>query len=230
MQKVAIITGGSKGIGFALCHQFLKEGFLVVSISRSLGQLEELIPQYDKYLKTLFYDFSKKEEVLKCAEQIMKEYSQIDVLVNNAGVFIPGKISEEQDDAFELQMALNVAAPYYFTKKILSLLEKTPYSYIFNICSTASITAYINGGSYCISKHALLGFSRVLREDCKSKKINVSAILPGATLTDSWNGTDLPKERFIRPEDIASIIYTSWLNRAFSCTEEIIIRPCLGDI
>lgn len=98
------------------------------------------------------------------------------------------------------------------------------------MCSTASIVPYVNGGSYCISKFALLGMSRVLREEMKPFGVKVTAVLPGATLTASWDGTDLPKERFMQPEDVAEAIWTAYSLSPNSVLEELLIRPQLGDI
>lgn len=230
MQKTAVITGGSKGIGKAICEKLLNNGFKVISVSRSIENVQDLINTYKENFIPLNYDFENKEEVLACANEIKQMVSSIDILVNNAGVFIPGKSLEEVEGAYEKQMALNIAAPYYFTRGLIGLLEKVDFSYIFNICSTASITPYINGGSYCISKHALLGFTKVLRQECIEKRINVSAVLPGATLTDSWHGTDLPDDRFIKPSDIAEVIFAAWTIKDSACMEEILIRPTKGDL
>lgn len=230
MQKTAVITGGSKGIGKAICEKLLKNGFKVISVSRTSKNVQDLISNYPENFISLNYDFENKKEVLLCANEIQKLVSSIDILVNNAGVFIPGKTLEEEEGAYEKQMALNIGAPYYFTRSLVYLLEKVDLSYIFNICSTASITPYINGGSYCISKHALLGFTKVLRQECIEKRINVSAVLPGATLTDSWHGTDLPEERFIKPSNIADVIFAAWTIKDSACMEEILIRPIKGDL
>ncbi|HEY1046042.1 MAG TPA: SDR family oxidoreductase [Bacteroidia bacterium] len=229
MQYTAVITGGSKGIGLALTEKFLIEGFNVVCISRSQGETERLQEMHGDRLLCLFADLSVKSEIIKVGEEIKSRYKTIDVLVNNAGRFFPGSVSEEEDGVFEMQMALNVGSAYHLTRNLLPIL-KGRSSYIFNICSTASIVPYINGGSYCISKHALLGFSKVLREEMKTVGVRVSSVLPGATLTDSWSEVDLPESRFIRTTDIASAIWFAWLVRENTVMEEILLRPIEGDI
>jgi short-subunit dehydrogenase len=102
--------------------------------------------------------------------------------------------------------------------------------HIFNMCSVASIRAYSNGGSYAISKFALLGFSKCLREELKGKGIRVTAVMPGATRTASWDGVNLPDERFMKIEDVAESVYAAFSLSSRSVVEEIIIRPQLGDI
>lgn len=229
MQYTAVITGGSKGIGLALTEKFLIEGFNVVCISRTQGETERLQEMHGDRLLCLFADLSIKAEIIKVGEEIKSRFKSIDVLVNNAGRFFPGSVSLEEDGVFEMQMALNVGCAYHMTRNLLPIL-KGRSSYIFNICSTASIVPYINGGSYCISKHALLGFSKVLREEMKTEGVRVSSVLPGATLTDSWSGVNLPESRFMRTNDIASAIWFAWLVRENTVMEEILLRPIEGDI
>jgi short-subunit dehydrogenase len=102
--------------------------------------------------------------------------------------------------------------------------------HIFNISSIAGITAYNNGGSYSITKHAMQGFSKCLREEMKPFGIKVTTILPGATLTASWAGVNLPPERFIKSEDVAEMIFSCYQLSPSAVVEELLIRPQLGDI
>ena len=90
--------------------------------------------------------------------------------------------------------------------------------------------AYPNGGSYAIAKFALLGFSKCLRAEVKTFGIRVTAIMPGATFTDSWQGTSHPQDRFMKPEDVADTVYAAYSLSRHSVVEEIIIRPQLGDL
>ena len=230
MQKVALVTGGSKGIGFSIVEKFLENGFHVIAISRTMGQLNRLMDKHSNSLEFMEADLSAKEEVYKVIDSLKQKMTRLDVLVNNAGVFIPGKISEERDHDYELQMALNVSAAYYLTKAFIPVLKQNQDAYIFNICSTASINAYENGASYCISKHALLGMSKVLRKELMNDGVMVSSILPGATLTDSWAGVDLPASRFMKTSSISDAIWFAWENRENCVLEEILLRPRLGDI
>ncbi len=96
-----------------------------------------------------------------------EQIGELDILVNNAGCFIPGKISEEPDGVLEKLMDTNLYSAYYLTRGLLPLLKKSNKGHIFNMCSVASILPYENGGSYSITKYALLGFSKCLREELK---------------------------------------------------------------
>ena len=230
MQKIAVVSGGSKGIGISIVEKLLKEGFYVFAIARSRGELGRLFDVYPQQLQHVVADLSIKTEVYKSIDEIKSKISHIDILVNNAGVFMPGKLSEERDQDYELQMALNVSAAYYLSKAFIPMMKINKDAYIFNICSTASIMAYENGASYCISKHALLGMSKVLRKELVHDGISVSSILPGATLTDSWAGSELPESRFMKTSSISEALWFAWTNRENCVLEEILLRPRLGDI
>ena len=182
--------------------------------------------------KSFYYsaiDVSQKAEVLAFAKEVSAKFQVIDVLVNNAGVFLPGGVTEEADGTFETLINTNMASAYHITRALLPNIQHSGRAHIFNICSTASTMAYVNGGSYCISKFAMLGFSKVLREELKTKKIKVTAVMPGATYTDSWSGSDLPPERFIDPADVARSVFDCY-SLTTAVVEELIIRPQLGDI
>lgn len=230
MQRIAVVSGGSKGIGLAIVKKLLAEGFKVFSISRSEGELKILKNMHPEDLVIVQADLSLKSEVLKSATYIIEQATYIDILVNNAGIFVPGEMHSETDDTFELQMSLNLNASYYLSKALIPLMKTTGNAYLFSICSTASIMAYSNGGSYCISKHALLGMTKVLRKELMPFGIAVSAILPGATLTDSWKGSDLPVDRFMQTDTISDALWFAWQNRANAVMEEILLRPFLGDL
>jgi short-subunit dehydrogenase len=102
--------------------------------------------------------------------------------------------------------------------------------HIFNMCSVASEKAYPNGGSYSISKFALLGFSKNLREELKPKGIKVTSILPGATWSDSWAGFEGPEERLMQARDVAEVVLAALRMSASAVMEDIVLRPQLGDL
>jgi short-subunit dehydrogenase len=228
-----LVTGGTKGIGRAIIELFAGKGFDIFTCARNADELGALVESINsKYpsvkIRAEVCDMAEKKEV----ESLLNKFDLedgLDVLVNNAGIFLPGSIESEQDGVFEMTMNINIAGPYYLTRIMLPLLRKKRSAHIFNLCSTASIRAYPNGGSYCISKFALLGFSKVLREELKDTGIKVTAVLPGPTLTDSWAGTGLPTERFMKAEEIAEAIYNAY-NMKSVIVEEILMRPQAGDI
>jgi hypothetical protein len=235
MNKLIVVTGGTKGIGRAIIEKFSSRGFDVVTCARNLKDLELLkaaIQQVNKtsqvYIRQT--DMSDKNQVNAFCVFAKKLNRPIDVLVNNAGYFLPGEIVAEPDGTLENMINANVYSAYYATRGLAPQMIQHKSGHIFNMCSIASIKAYTNGGSYAISKFALLGFSKCLREELKEFGIRVTAIMPGATKTASWEGVDIPDERFMKVEDVADTIYSAYALSARSVVEEIIIRPQLGDI
>ncbi|MFT5570285.1 MAG: short-subunit dehydrogenase, partial [Cyclobacteriaceae bacterium] len=154
----------------------------------------------------------------------------IEVLVNNTGQFIPGAILEEQEGVLEQMMSTNLYSAYHMSRAVVPNMKERNKGHIFNICSIASFHAYPNGGSYSITKFAMYGMSKVLREELKSESIRVTAVMPGATYTASWEGVDLPEDRLMPSEDIAKMIFATFSLSPRSVVEDLVIRPQLGDL
>ncbi len=234
MNKTLVVTGGTKGIGKAIIKMFWKNGFDVITCARNENDfvvLKDSLPK-NPLQKILFFkaDVAIKTSVVAFADFIKNNTSQVDVLINNAGYFVPGQIHNEADGTLEDMMNTNLYSAYHLSRELLKIMIPLQKGHIFNICSVASITPYANGGSYCITKYAMLGMSKVLREELKSFQIRVTSVLPGATHTDSWAGSELPEERFIKADDLANLIYATYTLSENSVVEEIIIRPMLGDL
>lgn len=233
-KPLVIVTGGTKGIGRATLTAFGQEGYDLVTCSRNSNDLTSLQTNMKDSLgvtvNALKADLSKQEDIIRFADYIESLKQPISALINNAGLFLPGEMLSEPDDALALQMNTNVYSVYHLSRRIIPLMMQQKAGHIFNICSTASNTAYTNCGSYCISKFALYGFSKVLREELKPHGIRVSSVLPGATLTDSWAGTELPEDRLMPPEDVATMILSSFKLSPRAVVEDIVIRPMLGDL
>jgi short-subunit dehydrogenase len=234
MNKLIVVTGGTKGIGRAIAEKFASQNFDVVVSARNQPELDllknDLVKKFGVSVFVQSVDMSKKDAVAKFSAFILSLNRTIDVLINNAGYFIPGEISEEKDGTLESMIESNLYSAYNMTRGVVRKMKETRTGHIFNMCSIASIEAYPNGGSYAISKFALLGFSKCLREELKSHAIRVTAVMPGATRTASWEGTDLPDERFMSAEDVAESVFGAYSLSPRSVVEEILIRPQLGDI
>lgn len=233
--KNIVVSGASKGIGLAIAEAFASKGFNIAICSRNEADLKAVKGDIEGRFpgsKVIYQatDMADKKQVLAFAEMVKASFSKIDILVNNAGVFIPGTIQEEEEGILEQMMNTNLYSAYNLTRALLPGLIEKKSGHIFNICSTASIMAYENGGSYCISKFAMLGFSKVLRSELKEKGIRVTSILPGATFTASWEGVDIPQERFMKASDIAEALLSAYELSDRTVVEEMILRPQLGDL
>lgn len=231
----AIITGASKGIGRAIACLLAEKGFDLIVCARgkkALDDLEKEISQINPVVKfhSLQADLSTTEGGVAFGRFCLDVCPSIDILINNAGIFIPGEIHKEEPGILEKLMHTNLYSAYYLTKVLLPKMIQDQHGHIFNMCSVASIKAYPNGGSYSISKFALLGLTRVLREELKEKGIKVTAIIPGATWSDSWQGVELPEIRLMEARDVALSILNAYQLSPQAVVEEIVLRPILGDL
>lgn len=232
--KIIVITGASKGLGRAIAEQFAAAGNTLLVCSRSELQLykmmEDILLEYPQCtIKAMPCDMSIKDEVLAFAKWCL-QYGTPNIIVNNAGQFLPGSIHNEEDGLLEQMIQTNLYSAYHFTRALLPQMIERKTGSIFNICSIASLQAYANGGSYSISKYALLGFSKNLREELKPYGIKVSAVMPGAAFTDSWAGSGINPERIMEANDVAKMIFAASQLSPQAVMEDIILRPQLGDL
>lgn len=230
-----VITGASRGLGKAMAGKFASAGYHLYLGARN----EELLSATAKELKALQQDivvetktadFSQRSGVDAFAQWILDKKIKIDILVNNAGTFMPGSVYNEAEGTLETMMTVNMYSAYHLTRALLPGMMKEKQGHIFNICSIASLKAYANGGAYSISKFALLGFSKNLREEMRNYGIKVTAVLPGAAYTDSWAGSGIDPKRLMEANDIAEMVFAASRLSASACVEEIVVRPQLGDL
>lgn len=234
--KNAVITGATKGIGKAILLMLAKEGWNVVFCSRTDKEGSDLNSQLqseypNQAFKFLVCDISHKEQIESFGSEVLSFFNnEVDLLVNNGGVFLPGEIINESEGNLELMMNTNLYSAYHLTRLLVPSMKVKAKGHIINMCSVASLKAYPNGGSYSISKFALLGFSKVLREELKTSGIKVTSLMPGATWSDSWAGVDLPEERLMQADDIAEIVKCAISLSSAATLEDIVVRPQLGDL
>jgi short-subunit dehydrogenase len=233
MQNI-VITGGSKGMGKAMAEKFAaaKNNIFICSrnekeLAKTAGEINEKHPGSVEYFSA---DLSDKNAVLKFADWLLKKNMPIDILINNAGSFVPGSVYNEADGNLEKMMNVNLFSAYHLTRALLPNMMKNKSGHIFNISSIAALKAYNNGGSYSISKFAMMGFSINLREEMKPFHIKVTTVYPGAVYTSSWEGANVLPERIMEVEDIANMIFAASLLSPQACVEDIVIRPLSGDL
>lgn len=231
----AIVTGATKGMGRAIARQLAEHHYDLFLCSRSQSELED----FRQELLTIFpslsidvkaTDLGDAQQVKAFVEFVQQNSDQVDVLVNNAGLFLPAAILDEGEDILNRQLAVNVQAPHYLAKVFGGQMKKRRSGHIINISSIAAIHPVKTAGSYTVTKAALLSLTNVLREELMDFGVKVTAILPGSTLTGSWTGTTIPAERFIDPDDIASAVIMCLQASKGGNVDEIIIRPTLGNI
>jgi short-subunit dehydrogenase len=233
--KNIIITGASKGIGKGLAEKYASAGYNLYLCSRNertLKEAAEEISQKYKNIQALTYaaDLRDKVQVKAFGNWVLKQDFCIDILINNAGDFLPGSIYNEEEGLLEKMLEINLFSAYHLTRTLLQKMMEQKSGHIINICSIASLQAYSNGGSYSISKFALMGFSKNLREEMKPHNIKVTSVYPGAVYTSSWFGSGVDPKRIMEVNDIVETVFTISQLSPQACAEDIVIRPQAGDL
>lgn len=232
-KKYAVITGGTKGIGRSLVEIFAKNKYNIITCSRNTDELVKLNNDLEeKYNVDVLFctaDLTQKQDCKKFISLITDTVPHVNILINNAGIFIPTDFLAEDDSVFETTFYANVFAPYYITKALFPLINASN-GHIFTVESIASKKPFANCASYVASKHALHGLTQSIREISKNTNVKITSVLPGATFTSSWAGTDIDPQRILDPDAVAETIYNCVLIKGNAVIEEIIIRPQLGDL
>lgn len=229
-----VITGASRGIGKSIAEHFAAKGANLFLCSRNMDKTlawqQSLMQKYSISISSFNADLSQAEEAKSFATHVLNATNEIDILINNTGIYEPGATYNEPDGQLEKMMNVNVYSAYHLTRALVASMIKRKSGHIFNMCSIASLQAYPNGGSYSISKWALDGFSKNLREELKPFHIKVTSIYPGATLTPSWDEMNIDPKRILEADDVSKMIVAASELSAQACVEDIVIRPQLGDL
>ena len=229
-----VITGASRGIGKELAEHFAREGADLYLCSREMGKTiqwqQALMEQYHVKVVSFNADLGDADDTKAFGEQLLDALDHVDVLINNAGLYQPGSIHNEPDGQLEKMMAVNLFSAYHLTRILVPRMIERKSGHIFNMSSIAALKAYQNGGSYSISKFALTGFSKNLREELMGHGIKVTTVYPGATMTSSWDGSGIDPTRIMESSDIAKMIVAASKLSPQACVEDIVIRPILGDL
>lgn len=219
MNKTALITGATSGIGKATAIELAKENINLILCGRRENRLEDLKTQLSKFtsVHTLSFDVSNKEEVQKAITSLPEKFQQIDILINNAGnAHGLDAIQNGNTDDWDAMLDINVKGLLYVSKQIIPQMIQRKNGHIINIGSTAGKEVYPNGNVYCASKHAVDAISQGMRIDLNGTGVKVGAINPGLVETEfsevRFKGDHEKASKVyqgfepLQPEDIADII------------------------
>ena len=234
MKKKVLITGGSRGIGKAIAQQLAEASHEILLVSRNQQTLKETAEKIasttSAEVKYFVSDVGIPLE-LEALHNFCKESEFYpDVLVLNAGIFIEGSLTEAPIEDFEETLNVNFMSIYRTVNLFMDYLCKHPSPKIILIGSTAAYEPYPIGPLYGVVKWALRGYAINLRKELMSKGVAVTFISPGGTLTDLWEGEDLPENRLLEPSDIGKLVATILTLSDQAVVEELVVRPMLGDI
>lgn len=233
MKKLCVITGGTRGIGFATVQAFLEEGYQVVLFGSRKETVDKALEQLNNPNVEGFYDNITDEQAISERFDSLKEkYGTFDVLINNAGMSDSKPFKDYNIDQFSKVMNLNVTAAYICTKAASDIMKEQGYGVILNTSSMVSLYGQQSGVAYPTSKFAINGFTKSLARELGKFNIRVNAVAPGITETDMVKNlpkemiepliNQIPLKRVGKPEDIANAFVFLASDKASYITGEIL--------
>ncbi len=229
--KTVVITGASSGIGAASALEFAKRGANLALVARTKKKLEELESSLAKFnIKTLICqcDVSQNSQVQKMGDETLDKFGTIDVLVNNAGFAIYGRVSDLTVEQIESQMATNYFGMIYCTKYFLSKMLEKNSGHIVNVASVAASFGLPGIASYCASKFAMLGFSEGLHHELHGTNVGITVVSPIMVRTNFFDGSSFEKMPKYSPTSLsAKTVAKAVVSAATSPRLEIIVPPII---
>ena len=230
-KKIALISGGTSGIGKSLVSIFLNNQIKVVTFSRNKKNLNLLMKEFKNHKDLLCIqgDVTSPRDIKKIFSIIKKRYKKIDFLINNSGLGIRAPVAKLKLNDWKKIIDTNLTGVFLLTKSFLPLLKKD--SLILNIGSIASKIGFPNWSAYCASKFGLKGFTEALREELRPKKIKVVHAEIGPTSTKFWNqikGWKPDKTKMINDSEVALVLFNSITNKKSLNIDEISLMPLGG--
>lgn len=214
--KTAIVTGGGSGIGLAIAEKFCKEGVQTVIIGRNMQRLEDAAAQLGKNAHIISCDLNDLSKIPALVDQVVKQFGQIDVLVNNAGVNMKKPLVDVTDEEFQQVVHTNVNAVFSLSREVAKQMLKQKSGSIILISSMAAQYGLPKVIAYSASKTAIDGMTRAMAVELSPFGIRVNAIAPGFITTDmtdkAFNSDPERKEKAIgrtpmgymgKPQDVA---------------------------
>jgi meso-butanediol dehydrogenase / (S,S)-butanediol dehydrogenase / diacetyl reductase len=231
--KVALVTGASRGIGYASSMALAKEGATVVGTARTasdLAELEKAVAAAGGKAKTVVADVTKSADVASCVKQTIDAFGRIDILVNNAGIGGYRPFLDWTEEDYDRIMSTNAKSTWLFCKEVIPHMLKQGGGNIVNLSSVAGLQGYPSEGIYCMSKFAQVALSQSLDREFYQKNIKVSLVCPGGVETHfaigdgrTYDGANM--KGFSTAEDVAEGVVLAVLPRERSRVVNVILRP-----
>ena len=228
--KVAVVTGGSRGIGLAIARALLQQGAAVAitgtdqsRLDSAAGELKK-IPGAARVLASQA-DVRDAAQVEAMFASVVSELGGADILVNNAGVGVFKPVADTTVDEWHRVIDTNLSGVFYCCHAALPLMKQRGGGWIINISSLASKNAFVNGAAYCASKSALNAFSEALMQEVRYDGIRVAYVLPGSVNTGFGGLSNTKSEWALMPEDVAEVVVDLIAHPSRSLPSRVEIRP-----
>lgn len=207
--KVALITGGSSGIGLEIAKALAQEGVNIAITGRNFDKLESAITTLDQYdidTTAIVCDNKNAEDVKSCVAHVLETFERIDILVNNAGIMKNAPFLETSEELLDELIQTNVYGPFRFMQEVAPIMIRQGQGDIVNMSSMSAVNANANSSAYSATKFALSGMSDSFMREMRPHNIRTFLIHPSAVLTDLIGEPSLEPETMTHPEDIAEVI------------------------
>ena len=231
--KIALVTGASRGIGRASALALSREGAVVVGCARTKSDLDSLRKEIESAggkAHMIECDVTKSASVAACVKETVDKFKRVDILVNNAGIGGYRPFLEWSEEDYDRIMATNTKSTWLFSREVIPHMRKQKGGHIINVASVAGLQGYPSEAIYCASKFAQIGLTQALDREFWQEGIKVSAVCPGGVETHfalgdgRTPGADNLKG-FSTAEDVADAVVLAAIPRARSRIVNIIMRP-----
>jgi 3-oxoacyl-[acyl-carrier protein] reductase len=228
-EKVAVVTGGSRGIGLAIADAFLREGASVVISGSTTGPLDEAVKRLEAThpgrVAGIRADVRRYQDVEGLMSSAVSTFGGLDILINNAGVGVFKPVAETSVDEWHRVLDTNLSGVFYCCHAAIPQMKRRGGGWIINVSSLASKNAFVNGGAYCASKSALNAFSETLMQEVRYDGIRVAYVLPGSVNTGFGGLSNTKSEWALMPDDVARVVVDLVMFPARSLPSRVEIRP-----
>lgn len=228
--KIALVTGGGRGLGEAICRMLAEQGAtaIVADIREELANKVALeIAADGGKAEALRLDVSHANQVKETIRHIITKQGQIDILINNAGIDVTLPVDELAVPDWERIMAVNLSGPFIISKFVLPQMKQQQRGHIVNIVSTAAKRAWANASAYHASKWGLLGFSHALHVEARPHKIKVTAVVAGGMQTPFLldRFPDIDVNNLQDPKNVADTIRYVLMQPEETVIPEVMVLP-----
>ena len=232
---VILVTGASQGIGAAIAKVFAKELprvriALVARNAKNLDRVAAACTKLGATVEAFTCDVADEIAVEALEAAVTKRFEQVDVLINNAGVFAAAPFADTTVAEFDRIVAANLRSAFLMTRAFVPAMIKRKAGDVFFMSSIAGLDAYPNSTAYCAAKFGVTGLAKVLRAETQAHGVRVCCVHPGATWSPSWSASGVAEERIMPAADVARAFFDVYRLGRNTVVEELVLRPQLGDL
>ena len=223
--KVALVTGGNRGIGRGIVEALAAEGARVFLTARSASAADQAAKEVGRGAVGVACDVRSYELVQRLFSEVERGAGGLDILVNNAGIGIFGSVESMDPEDWRAVLETNLNGVFYCCHEAIPLMKRREGGYIFNISSLAGKNPMLNAGAYNASKFGLNGFSEALMMEVRYEGIRVSYLMPGSVATEVGRGSAAKSEWALTPEDVGAVVLDLLRSPSHALYSRVEMRP-----